>query len=1091
MHLNDLIRMLIYKRLENLCSLEYKYDSHRGEGYRVVGGIQMKKVTSITLVLLFLTSFLASMDLSEMKSSKDIFEASGRTTGDPTVSAIASPKETSCNDLGCRDELLAGESVKIESFIKNDGSGIIEELGYTTTIYLTDASGNPGLIAKDSTGSDLRWNNPDVICDDGTICPFDSTNGGSLAVGQFLGGGKHIMQIQGGGDIVWTPTVGEYIIDVTVYSPTDDDPGNNAYQTYVKVIDWVDVQVDLAWTPSGSEPSDSTTFRSTDFTLTVALEGSQQGAQIRDVVVLLKASGEVDNARLDAGAWIVGSDTTNDLTGQGRTVTLASSGASTTVRTWENGSNASDYMENTRNIITLGSDAEITGNVLGGNTSNQSTWILSAELVSYTIYGQFQECERVWNATGDSENVTIFQDFCEIEETTDGYARTNYDEIVGSITNVHDIRLNRVGVYQGYSSDCSGSATSFLGVGDIGSLNVGCSQLYAEVEHRGSDPSTAYTWDLAYTVSLNGVQVTSGTANTCVAVEPGSPVYQPVSGATPAAVCVQLNLAPGEWEFSLSLSLTDTKYTDMRQSNNDVTYEVRVENNKPFITSLELINEGDLIIGQADLLMMTAQAFDVDDPTGTSLTYVWSTPGGILPGCTTNECNVPIIREYVPTLAVSVVVEDEFEGAASQEIVLEIWNSQTGTATTASGVGVFYNVTYFLASTFEVTATDGSLESHQGVSNLVDMDGDDLSGTFDAVSVIEYSPSATFSSGDILSQTLNVDVPKTIGAKNMWYYDSQGRYIMFDNAPSDDDDDATIDVFTYTFDPTQGILPSGQLVFFGNEAVKLEPPSSEISGFSAAASKGGQIRINWDVTVPPNEGEEFVLSICEVSGSDCNAMNVAQPGQADRMATFGGPGVTTHGTTYHIYLAVCQASDNSVCSQEAEADVVADSRVDGGVSVTGLTINAVGEQWELKWTVSGDTSDVDAWMICSDRTNFNAANMPMESCQTTSSADVDSYSWAKPTAVGSFTYFFTVVPVDELGNIQAGDSINSIDYFREGEDVGTDNNNTIGDVDETASGVPGWTWGVIGGIVLIALVAGGFILSRGDGGGDEGKDWDY
>jgi hypothetical protein len=180
-----------------------------------------------------------------------------------------------------------------------------------------------------------------------------------------------------------------------------------------------------------------------------------------------------------------------------------------------------------------------------------------------------------------------------------------------------------------------------------------------------------------------------------------------------------------------------------------------------------------------------------------------------------------------------------------------------------------------------------------------------------------------------------------------------------------------------------------------------------------------------------------------------------------------------------------------VCSQEAEADVVADSRVDGGVSVTGLTINAVGEQWELKWTVSGDTSDVDAWMICSDRTNFNAANMPMESCQTTSSADVDSYSWAKPTAVGSFTYFFTVVPVDELGNIQAGDSINSIDYFREGEDVGTDNNNTIGDVDETASGVPGWTWGVIGGIVLIALVAGGFILSRGDGGGDEGKDWDY
>ena len=67
----------------------------------------------------------------------------------------------------------------------------------------------------------------------------------------------------------------------------------------------------------------------------------------------------------------------------------------------------------------------------------------------------------------------------------------------------------------------------------------------------------------------------------------------------------------------------------------------------------------------------------------------------------------------------------------------------------------------------------------------------------------------------------------------------------------------------------------------------------------------------------------------------------------------------------------------------------------------------------------------------------------------------------------------------------------SIDYFREGTTGGQDDNNTVGDQDATASGVPGWTWGVIGGIVLIALVAGGFILSRGEGGGDEGKDWDY
>ena len=83
------------------------------------------------------------------------------------------------------------------------------------------------------------------------------------------------MLMQGGNEIVWTPTTGEYVIDVTVNSPTDDDPGNNAYQTYVKVVDWVDIKVDLAWTPAGQEPSDSIVSCDNNqcpFTLSVTLD---------------------------------------------------------------------------------------------------------------------------------------------------------------------------------------------------------------------------------------------------------------------------------------------------------------------------------------------------------------------------------------------------------------------------------------------------------------------------------------------------------------------------------------------------------------------------------------------------------------------------------------------------------------------------------------------------------------------------------------------------------------------------------------------------------------------------------------------------
>ena len=53
-----------------------------------------------------------------------------------------------------------------------------------------------------------------------------------------------------------------------------------------------------------------------------------------------------------------------------------------------------------------------------------------------------------------------------------------------------------------------------------------------------------------------------------------------------------------------------------------------------------------------------------------------------------------------------------------------------------------------------------------------------------------------------------------------------------------------------------------------------------------------------------------------------------------------------------------------------------------------------------------------------------------------------------------------------------------------GCDVTTDNNNT--DSDDTSSGeLPGWTWGAIGGVVVVTFIAGAFILSRGGGDGEE------
>ena len=75
--------------------------------------------------------------------------------------------------------------------------------------------------------------------------------------------------------------------------------------------------------------------------------------------------------------------------------------------------------------------------------------------------------------------------------------------------------------------------------------------------------------------------------------------------------------------------------TDQFLSNNELTYEFVVENRLPVIRSLELKNEGALVLGMESMLEFEASVFDANDLNGEGLTYTWvggasSTP---LAGC--------------------------------------------------------------------------------------------------------------------------------------------------------------------------------------------------------------------------------------------------------------------------------------------------------------------------------------------------------------------------------------------------------------------------------------------------------------------------
>jgi hypothetical protein len=102
-----------------------------------------------------LTSFLSGFNYTEFEDTVVVEEADGRAGADPSVIAITSPKETTCDNTGCRNELKVGEATNFAAYIQNVGDSELDEMSYTVTIYLTDSSGSVGMIAKDTSGADL------------------------------------------------------------------------------------------------------------------------------------------------------------------------------------------------------------------------------------------------------------------------------------------------------------------------------------------------------------------------------------------------------------------------------------------------------------------------------------------------------------------------------------------------------------------------------------------------------------------------------------------------------------------------------------------------------------------------------------------------------------------------------------------------------------------------------------------------------------------------------------------------------------------------------------------------------------------------
>jgi hypothetical protein len=300
-----------------------------------------------------------------------------------------------------------------------------------------------------------------------------------------------------------------------------------------------------------------------------------------------------------------------------------------------------------------------------------------------------------------------------------------------------------------------------------------------------------------------------------------------------------------------------------------------------------------------------------------------------------------------------------------------------------------------------------------------------------------------------------------------------------------EDVDGTTSMFQVSLPADSGVLPSGNLILIGAALEEDAVPVASISFFAASAGQGGALVMNWDVSTVLLSSDSEVVTICATT-VDCADPFITNAVPGAKTYTYSGAN-TAHGETYYVSVAICNAAG---CSTPiGTGTIVADKGVDGGVSAMNMAVQAVGEEWTVSWAATGETFDVDHWNVCYQKQDsFDAANMPSQCVSTTGATDT-TINIAMPTAEGTWDYHFTAVPVDGLGNSASAASMNSIEYHRDVVIIDDNDGGTVGTGGDSGS-VPGWTWGLIGGLLLVAVVVSAGILRRGDD-DDENKDWDY
>jgi hypothetical protein len=1088
----------------------------------------VKQIVPVVLTALMLTSLFAGIDFADELKDTNEMETGGRAAYELNLHDVLEPRETFVDQAGnIRNGIDIGDIVYFRPIIINDGDDAHNE--FNIQVSVTPAGDGQTAVID---------NLDDAVCPGSTAVTGCSFN--TLASGDFLGGGNYRIQAASGGDLSWSPTIaGEYIvtISVDVDGSMDTDLTNNDITYSVTVQHYRDIVVDLCWTDSpggdclvegdGSGPYGNVQGTGPhNFAVMVTADGSEAWAP-RSTTVTVEFNGDYDTdpttpSRFDTDGS--GPNTAETATAGGHMFTVVV-GQTESVHVWHNLSTLDDPVTDTNDLV----DNPC---ATGANPCAQDRTVMTFQQV-YSYHGEIvgdpgadmdpSESVATFSITALLSSFDSYEPAAGAAASGPGGESSNPSLIMNEQTMTFDDRSgNNAGTLSGAFSVFHDIGVTSLTAGDNeateGTLNVGVTMLYANVVFGGSEQGNAYDWELTFTVidgDGNDLLMGAGIASDCLSgEEPYSHALLGQGGQTTAfpegTACLDVDLPAGRYTVSATVSMLSensepTSATDQNSGNNvrATFYEVINDNPSVYMT-LDSITRGDdsvdapIIIGDWVTLRARGMDTETDDM---DLMYSWKrvTIDSVLEDmadCLESICNVMVDETWVGERMVTVSVTDAHGSSASDSLLMSVWNTYY-VDMNVTGATMSYSLVYGPDVLYNVSATDADALTGEQLGNNA--------GSFDSIVAFDLDVTNVFMPADAGTEWLTIDFEGDATMNwGLWFKrTTESPWVAVNHVTSTAGANGGT-TMTYTHDGSmEGNLAGGTYAIFEVSTSGAEPPAAGVEGLTATLQPDAAVKVSWDYGENPQFATGDTVNIYWCAGENCDVLGENGTSIAGQTPGNSASEWTHIGMDAAMYTIMVQTENGNV-------DVMTGAKLTGGsMSVTmtadgsvspaptlsnaAATVTSTDDGLTFTWDATG-TDDVSSWVLCwagtQDIVNNDFDSLLGNSCatteDTTTSITVTEAYMCGTTCTTDM--YFGIAGKDTTGNVADPGVDMYADMSAGLEEPGVIDPADPGAEDDT--GIGNAIYAIIG-LVVLAVIGGAFILTRGaEADGDE-KEWDY